>query len=210
MRHKLLAAATSAALALGATSACATDTLTYTLDVQGSGTYFYYFGVPGGCTPGGPGYPLCTISEANVSWTGALRITTAYVQGVVTGADLEAVDFSANFGGFTYQYGDQQQLCEGDSCLNTYTGFDPSSSVTIENGQVMGLDLVYDFQGGAFLTNGLQVSEDPGGGGHASDAWWVDGTATQVPEPENQPLLLAGLGGLAFALRRRATTARPA
>lgn len=207
MRHNLLAAATSVALTLAATSACATDTLTYTLDVQGSGTYFYYFGVPGGCTPDGPGYPLCTISEANVSWSGALRITTAYVQGVVTGADLEAVDFSANFGGFTYRYGDQQGPCQGDACLNTYIGFDPSSSLTIENGQVMSLDLEYDFPGGAFLTNGLQVSEDPGGGGHASDAWWVTGVATQVssiPEPATAALCIAGLALLSRKVRRTA------
>jgi hypothetical protein len=202
MRPNLLAVG-AAALALGATSACATDTLTYTLDVQGSGTYFYYSGVPGGCTPGGPGYPLCTISEANVSWIGALQITTAYVQGVVTGADLEAVDFSANFGGFTYRYGDQQQLCAGDSCMNAYTGFDPSSSVTIENGRVLGLNLVYDFPGGAFLTDGLEVSEDPGGGGHASDAWWVTGTATQVPELASAWMLLAGLALLTGQRRLR-------
>lgn len=181
---------TAMAAALAMISAGAQASSSFTLEIRGGGEYGDYYTLP---QPNGdPLWP--------VYWMGSLTVETASGgDGFYTGADLQSITFVTDHGdGFTFHAGDGVVTDVNDYGTFTY-GMEPGASVTISGGLVTSVDFHYlwEFPGGTadgVLAEGLSIKTagmmlySP----HGYDAE-LNGILTQVPEPANAALLLAGL-----------------
>lgn len=206
MKRALIAAA-AAALALG--SAVSSHAETYAMSLNGSGLYWYYGGVPGGCDPNGWNFDLCLSGHAPTTWTGMLIINTIDAgDGVFSyGSGIQSLQFTSNLGDFTYKAGDTQTTVYTHfGWGEVLVGLRPGATVTIQDGKVVSIAADWDW---ASMTptafDGLGASETGISeiGAPGTDNWEVSGTLTQVPEPALPAMLLGGAALL--ALRRRIT-----
>lgn len=177
-------AAMAAALAM--ISAGAQASSSFTLEIRGAGQYGEY----------GWGDVL-----QPVGWFGSLIVeTSSRADGIYTDADLLSIDYRSNYGDtFLFHAGDGEVTEDTEMGTLTY-GMEPGASVTISGGRITSVDFHYQaewpgmgsFDGlqaaGSVITMGGQFQWNP----HFTDAE-LSGTVTDVPEPANAALLLAGL-----------------
>ncbi len=144
-----------------------------------------------------------------VPWTGQVTVVVDGAHdGTYTGATLESITVDTDVFDWSYTKGQTQVTWEPLPGLFLLVGPEPGASVSIADGRLGGVNLVYDDESNVDTMSGLDVSAEScriaacyGQPGNYS----LSGTLTPIPEPWVSTLLLSGLGwGLAAALRRRA------
>ena len=151
-----------------------------------------------------------TAVDAPITWSGRVTVVTDGAQdGTYTGDTLESITVATDVFDWSFTKGQVQVEEEPLPGIFLLVGPEPGASVTVADGRLAGVDLVYDDESNIDVMSGLDVSAasvcrtDACHG--IPDNYLVSGTlaplAGPVPEPSSAALLLAALG-LAWALAR--------
>lgn len=155
----------------------------------------------------GSGFHQSATPDESVTWTGQVTVVTDGVaDGTYSGDTLESITVDTNVFDWSFTKGQTQIIWEPLSGLFLPVGPEPGASVTLADGRLASVNLVYDDYNNIDWMSGLQVQAqtvcrivDCHG---TPNNYVVSGALTPVPEAPNALLLLAGLG-LAGSLARR-------
>ena len=158
----------------------------------------------------GSGIHQTASADDSITWTGKVTVVTdGAADGTYTGGTLESITVDTDVFDWSFTKGQTQFTWQPLAGLFLQVGPEPGASVTLADGRLTGVNLVYDDYFNIDWMSGLQVQAqtvcrilDCHGG---PNNYLVSGTLTPVPEAPNALLLLAGLG-LAGTLARRHRT----
>jgi hypothetical protein len=143
-----------------------------------------------------------------VSWTGRVTVVTdGSASGTYSGATLESISLSSNWESFGYTKGETQTEWEYAPWMFLPIGPEPGASVSILDGRLISVDLVYDDFSAYYGIAGMSAYEDSScrtGDCHGiPDNILLSGSLSSVPEPATLALFLGGI--LLATARRRAS-----
>lgn len=147
-----------------------------------------------------------------VSWTGRVTVVTdGSGSGTYSGDTLESIHLTSNWESFGYTKGETQTEWEYAPWLFLPIGPEPGASVSILDGRLISVNLVYDDYSAYYGITGMSAYEDSAcrtGDCHGiPDNILLSGSLTTVPEPATVALFVGGLL-LATARRRVSVSTR--
>ena len=198
---KVAACAAAASAALIGTPSSAATTVTYTINVSGTGALGRYLGVPGNSP-----FEIVSLIGSVITFS----VSDATSRNVAFGGiDAAAADIQATMQGLSFGFYTPNAFMRGavngsgKACFNNPTSAFPLGAITLLGGEGCGA-VTYSKQGTISFENfsgtitSISVSSAEGGSGAPFAS-----VASVIPELSTWALMLAGFGMVGYALRRR-------